>query len=154
MADTIVVSRHDVAEVILNRHTGQHSLHASRAFSAGDRISRFSAGEILDSPSYLTVQAGDKKHITLQPSFLQYVNHSCSPNAFFDTDNMELVALADIAPNEEITFFYPSTEYDMSQPFLCFCGSKNCLRNIRGARFLSDESKKNYRFSSYIRQLL
>ena len=67
---------------------------------------------------------------------------------------MELVALKDIDTSEEFTFFYPSTEYDMAQPFICFCGSHGCLRNIRGARYLSKEIQNNFRFADYIKQLL
>jgi hypothetical protein len=149
-----VVSHHGVAEVILNRQTGQYSLHAEQSFEPGEVISPFQAGEICSTPNYLTVQTGINRHITLIPEFLQYINHSCQPNAFFDTDRMELVALKPIGIKEEISFFYPSTEYDMAQPFLCFCGSQDCLRNIRGAKYLSEEIQNKYRFTGFIRQLL
>lgn len=153
-SDFEMISRNGIAEIILNHQTGQRSLHATRPFKAGECICRFEAGEILETPNYLTVQVGDNKHITLIPSFLQYTNHSCSPNVFFDTTAMELVALKDIESNEEFTFFYPSTEYDMAQPFICFCGSQDCLRNIRGARYLSRDIQNKHRFTDYIKQLL
>jgi hypothetical protein len=35
---------------------------------------------------------------------------------------------------QELTFFYPSTEWDMDQGFDCFCGSENCLGYIGGAK--------------------
>lgn len=152
--DLLIISRNELAEVILNKQTGQHSLHAVRAFAAGELICPFSAGEVLDQPNYLTIQVGENVHITLQPAFLQYTNHSCSPNAFFDTTRMEFIAIRPIEPSEEITFFYPSTEYDMAQPFVCFCGSRNCLRNIRGARYLTKEVQNKYRFTDFIKHLL
>jgi hypothetical protein len=37
---------------------------------------------------------------------------------------------------EELTFFYPSTEWDMDQGFSCFCGSKACLGYISGAKHM------------------
>lgn len=153
-ADLELISRNEVAEIIHHHQTGQRSLHAARPFRAGEYISPFEAGEILDTPNYLTIQVGDKKHITLLPSFLQYVNHSCTPNSFFDISRMALVALRDIETSEELTFFYPSTEYDMAQPFICYCGSQECLRNIRGARYLSKDIQNKYRFTDYIKQLL
>ena len=102
--------------------------------------------------TYLTVQTGEDKHITLQPEFLQYINHSCYPNVFFDTTAMQLVALKEIQPGDELMFFYPSTEWDMSQPFDCFCGTTQCLHRIQGAAYLSDEEAKRYRLTDFINE--
>ena len=102
--------------------------------------------------TYLTVQTGEDKHITLQPEFLQYINHSCYPNVFFDTTAMQLVALKEIQPGDELMFFYPSTEWDMSQPFDCFCGTTQCLHRIQGAAYLSDEEAKGYRLTDFINE--
>lgn len=150
----IIISTCEGAEVEENPHSGQRSLHATKAFKKGDVISLFRAGEELSSPTYLTVQKDDKLHITLLPSFLQYVNHSCSPSAFFDTAAMQFVALKDIAEGEELTFFYPSTEWVMAQAFECRCGSANCLRSIQGAAFLSAEVLSNYRLTDFIQRKL
>jgi hypothetical protein len=35
---------------------------------------------------------------------------------------------------EELTFFYPSTEWNMDQGFSCFCGTDSCLGYIGGAK--------------------
>jgi hypothetical protein len=88
------------------------------------------------------------------PVFLQYINHSCNPNVFFDTTTMEVIALRDIEPNEEFSFFYPSTEIDMAQPFICYCGSKDCLQNIRGAKYITGEILKKYRLTDFVKQQL
>ncbi len=61
-------------------------------------------------------------------------NHSCDPNAAFDAEGM-LVALRDIAPNEEITFDYlkhptPASPWN----FACRCGSSNCVGWISASR--------------------
>ena len=95
---------------------------------------------------------GTKKHITLQPAFLQYINHGCDPNVFFNTTTMQLVALKVLQQEEEMAFFYPSTEWKMTQSFNCYCGSDKCLHNIKGAAFLSKESMENYRFTDFIQQ--
>lgn len=153
-ASLVIISNHNFAEVIQNNATRQKSLHALVPFKKGDMISRFSAGNIFESPNYLTVQTGINRHITLLPQFLQYINHSCNPNVFFNTTTMELVALKDILPNEEFSFFYPSTEFDMAQPFICFCGSKNCLQNINGAKHIPEQLLNNYRLSDFIQQEL
>lgn len=151
---TRVVSTHSFAEVIENSITNQKSLHALIPLKKGEVISEFSAGEIFSTPNYLTVQTGVNTHITLVPEFLQYSNHSCNPNIFFDTTTMQVIALKDIEPNEEICFFYPSTEIDMAQPFLCYCGSKDCLQNIRGAKYIPSEIIGRYKLTDFIKEQL
>jgi len=73
-----LVSTHPFAEVWERANSGQKSLHAIRTILPGEVLSDFSAGETLSLPTYLTVQTGTDRHITLQPEFLQYANHSCS----------------------------------------------------------------------------
>lgn len=145
-----IISRYDVAIVQEDPATSQRSLHASRAFQKGKIITPFEAEEEFFSPTYLTLQKDDGLHITLSPSFLQYVNHSCSPNAFFDTTAMLFVALSDVKEGEELTFFYPSTEWEMAQAFLCRCGGTECLHSIQGAAFLPDEILRRYRLTDFI----
>lgn len=147
-----VVSNHRFTEIWLNTSTNQKSLIASVSFKAGDVIAKFYAGSEQESPTYLTVQTGINKHITLQPEFLQYINHSCDPNVFFDTTAMELVCIKPLEPGEELRFFYPSTEWDMAQPFVCNCGSSECLQLINGAAHLSEETKNKYRLTDFILQ--
>ena len=132
----------------------QNALFSLKEFLPGDVIADFSAGTISAEPTYLTVQLGRRKHITLQPDFLQFINHSCDPNVFFDTTLMKLVALKPIFSNEELVFFYPSTEWKMDQGFHCFCGCGSCLGEIRGAAFLPKQVLKQYRLSEYIQQEL
>lgn len=149
-----VVSQHTVAEVWLNKSTHQQSLHALIHLRPGDRIADFSAGELLSTPTYLTLQVGLHRHILLMPRFLTYINHSCNPNVFFDTTFMEVVCLKDIYPGEELRCFYPSTEWELSQPFVCNCGSEDCLQYISGAAFLSDKTLSKYRLSDFIKKQL
>ncbi len=149
-----IISSHEIAEVRQKISNDQNALFSIRSFSPGDIISDFSAGTISAEPTYLTVQVDLGKHITLQPEFLQYVNHSCVPNVFFDTTSMKLVGLKEIGPNEELVFFYPSTEWKMNQGFHCYCGSPICLGEIRGAAYLSKQVLKQYRVTDFIQQQL
>ena len=149
-----IVSNHEIAEVRLNEFNQQKALFSLRNWKAGEIIAGFTAGTISAEPTYLTVQVGIRKHITLQPEFLQYINHSCDPNVFFDTTSMQLVALKEVPEGGEMTFFYPSTEWKMTQTFNCFCGSPVCIGDIRGAAFLSKEAREKYRFTDFIQQQL
>lgn len=149
-----VISDHQFAVVRLNLTNDQKGFFAQQSYHAGDRVAGFSAGAVLPAPSYLTVQVGINQHILLQPEHLQYINHSCDPNVFFDTFSMEIIALRDIAVGDEMTFFYPSTEWDMAQPFLCNCGSARCLSEIRGAAHIPLEILKTYTITRFIQQQL
>ena len=147
-----MLSKHGFADIMQNAVTGEKSLHATSFFDAGDAVCEFSAEKIMNTPTYLTVQTGEDKHIILQPEFLQYINHSCAPNVFFNTTTMELVCISAVQPGEEFTFFYPSTEWEMAQPFVCNCGSKECLQLINGASHLSVETLSKYKLTDFIRQ--
>ncbi|MEO6669675.1 MAG: SET domain-containing protein-lysine N-methyltransferase [Ferruginibacter sp.] len=153
-SSTLIVSTHSFAEVIENTITRQKSLHAIIPIKKDELLINFSAGQVFTTPNYLTVQTGVNKHITLLPQFLQYSNHSCNPNIFFDTTTMEVIALKDIEPSEELCFFYPSTELDMAQPFICYCGSKGCLQNIKGAKHIPSDVIAKYKLTDFIKEQL
>jgi hypothetical protein len=147
-----LISDHVFAKVVLNLSTGQKAVVAAVPYAAGDVICPFSAGITLSHPSALTLQIADDKHITLLPDCLQYTNHSCAPTVFFDTTAMELVCLKAMQPGDEFTFFYPGTEWEMAQPFDCYCGSSVCLKKIDGAANLSWDILNRYRLTDFIRQ--
>ena len=48
------------------------------------------------------------------------------------TDQIAAGTLRPIAVGEELTFFYPATEWHMEAPFPCACGAAQCLLEIRG----------------------
>ncbi len=130
--------------------TGEKSLHAVIAFGEGEIFSPFRAQGYLKEPTRLSIQVDEENHILLAPEFLQYMNHSCRPNVFFDLRNGTVVCLRPIAPREEITFFYPSTEWSMVQAFQCLCGSENCLGYIRGAAYVPSDVLENFVLSEHI----
>jgi len=73
-----------------------------------------------------------------------FINHGCNPNIKIDFENMNFAALKDIKKGEEITFNYLTTEYDMIRDkldFDCKCNSRNCLKRIKGFKFLTKAQK-------------
>lgn len=69
-------------------------------------------------------------------SALMYMNHSCAPSLEIDTDMMEIRVskTRDLKAGDELSFFYPSTEFEMDKPFNCLCGAGSvCLGTISGA---------------------
>jgi SET domain len=147
-----LISEHEFTTVYKNTQTGQNWLCSNVDFTPETVIHPFAAKEISAVPTYLTVQVDDNKHITLSPDFLKNINHSCSPNALFDTATMQLVCIRDIHAGDEITFFYPSSEWEMTQSFSCHCGTKACLGQIDGAYHLSLATLKKYRLTDYIKR--
>lgn len=76
---------------------------------------------------------------------LLYCNHSCNPSVRFQVscprDQWRAEALRDIKAGDVLEFFYPSTEWNMSQPFDCSCGSKvisSCWRDALTPDWLHD----------------
>jgi len=136
--------------LFFNADNGQHTLRALKSFPVDSALHFFSAREYVETPTYLSVQVDKDKHIHLFPEFLQYINHSCEPNVFFDTDKNEVVSLKEINENDEITFFYPSTEWDMTRPFQCFCNTSSCLGVIQGAAHLHESTIAKYCFAGHI----
>ena len=134
--------------------SGSKSLHTTVEFMPGQVISKFGAKEVCDKPNYLTLQISDREHIMLDPDFLQYINHSCEPNVFFEPSEGLVTALRKINIDEELTFFYPSTEWSMDRAFDCICNSEACLGCIQGAAHLPPNILAKYKLSKYIKQKL
>lgn len=61
---------------------------------------------------YSSVQISVEEHVELNSDLL-YLNHSCDPSTYLDVTTRAIVALRDLKAGDELTFFYPSTEWDM-----------------------------------------
>jgi len=127
---------------------------SNQDYTIGDVLLNFSALKVLEEPNYLTIQVGLREHIYLSPVFLQYINHSCSPNVLFNTTTMALECVSSIHQGDELRFFYPATEWDMAQSFKCNCGSPNCLGLIRGAAYTPIETLKKYKLTDFIKGMI
>ncbi|RDB23552.1 hypothetical protein Hypma_009024 [Hypsizygus marmoreus] len=118
------------------------SLKAQKPFTVGEVMAPLE-GLTKAPKAYTSVQCGPgpNDHIELN-SDLVYINHSCDPNVAFDlsspdSSDWHIRALKPLEKDTTLTYFYPSTEWDMDQPFKCECKSTNCLGNIQGAKYLS-----------------
>lgn len=138
----------------LIRKEGGFGLAALKAFQAGQVISELYWAGRQSSPSRWTVQCGGEEHAEPMPFDLRYVNHSCQPNVLFDVDAGLVRALNSINPDEELSFFYPSTEWDMREPVECHCGTPACLGLVTGASKITPEILAQYELSGVIRRRL
>ncbi|KAG6064984.1 hypothetical protein E4U32_007860 [Claviceps aff. humidiphila group G2b] len=109
---------------------------------------------VAEEPTYATVQMGVNSHLSLN-SDLVYINHSCEPSLIFDTASLNILAgPKGLQPGDELTFFYPSTEWSMAQPFTCLCNRPSCRGTISGAKDMKPSQLKGLWLSPHIRLLL
>lgn len=129
-------------------------LAARQTWRAADLIAEFRPGPRLSQPTRWSLQFSEEEHAEPLPFELGYINHSCSPNAQFDIDGGLLRALCDIEPGDELTVFYPATEWDMAGDFDCQCGKPDCLGFIRGAAHMPIDSLERQVLSGAIHELV
>ncbi len=131
-----------------NGRKGKHVVTIG-AIPAGAVIVQVIGHHVVPVANRFTVQAGVSTHLAgLGP--LTFMNHSCAPNVFITTPDMTVKAICDIRAGEELTFFYPSTEWQLAEPFECHCGSASCLGVIAGAATLSDQVLSPYLVNEHI----
>ncbi|RDW79086.1 uncharacterized protein DSM5745_05938 [Aspergillus mulundensis] len=105
--------------------------------------------------AYTSVQVSADSHIELN-SDLVYCNHSCDPSVVFDMEKMEVRVVDErpLSKGDPLTFFYPSSEWEMDQAFDCTCGSGKCKGVIRGAKGMGWEGLKGYWVNGFIGELV
>jgi uncharacterized protein len=79
------------------------------------------------------------------------LNHSCDPSCGLSGATI-LVALRDIAPDEELTFDYATCDGSDYDEFACLCGSPDCRGTVTGADWRLPELHTRYAgwFSPYL----
>ena len=126
------------------------SLVTKQPYKKGEVICEIPTEKVVDKANRYTVQIGQDRHTEVGK--LSALNHSCDPNVILDTENLQMVARRDIEQGEELSFFYPSTEWEMDAPFICLCGSANCIHVVAGARFLPLSTLENHYLNRHIRE--
>ncbi|CAB1078003.1 hypothetical protein D1AOALGA4SA_5771 [Olavius algarvensis Delta 1 endosymbiont] len=72
-----------------------------------------------------------------------WTNHSCDPNIALQ-GQIVLVAMRDIAPNEELTHDWATTD-DLDYEMGCNCGSAECRGIITGKDWMKKELQMKYK---------
>ena len=128
------------------------SLITKQAYKKGEVICEIPTEKVIDTANRYTVQIGRDRHTEVGK--LSALNHSCDPNVILDTENLNMVARRYIEPCEDLSFFYPSTEWEMDAPFICLCGASNCIHVVAGARFLPLSTLESHYLNRHIRELM
>lgn len=128
-------------------------LITDQPFRRGEVIFHISGYRVTEGPTYQTIQVGRDRHIE-ELGVIAYLNHSCQPNTVIDVARLDVIAVRDIPAEEELNFFYPSTEWEMDRPFICLCGAPQCVRLVAGARYLSIDTLSRYFINPHIREMI
>src|SRR3990167_1792280 len=123
---------------------GFHGVFATEKINCNEKITNID-GLVKNFPNRYTLQVGENLHVDCGQNFPSYMNHSCDPTAYINCKLFTICALRDILPDEEITFDYNTTEFDMSEKiYPCLCGANGCLGQISGWVNLSTDMKEYY----------
>lgn len=117
---------------------------ATGAIAAGEVLIAL-AHVFVGAASRHTIQLGEGLHQAGTGEIDDYLNHACEPNVALDAPRRCFVAVRAIAPGEELTFNYLSSEWDMAEAFDCRCGWGRCVGKIRGFKHLSPAQQEEIR---------
>jgi hypothetical protein len=144
----------------IRKENDQWGVYAIRAFEKGEVVISSDLKDDntkpTDKPCAHSIQIGWNKHILMNlPA--RYLNHSCDPNiavvGLNEKGSYDFEALSDIGSDEELTFDYETTEYEIGAFSKCCCGSPNCRGHIRGYKHTGNEIREKYNeenISSYL----
>jgi len=141
--------RSDRVDVIEDASTRGARLVAKIPFRRGELILPLNGKPT--APSYRTIQIDQSTHV--EDPLIAFMNHSCRPTAIVDAQALTIHAATDLTTGEEVTFFYPSTEWEMVRPFECLCHAAGCIGPVAGAHFLPLHILASYFINSHIRSL-
>lgn len=82
-----------------------------------------------------------------------YFNHSCDPNSGL-SGQIALIAMREVAVNEEVCFDYAMSDSSDYDEFQCHCGSVHCRKRITGNDWKLPELQRRYKgyFSPYLQR--
>lgn len=110
----------------------------------GPRMTREeSEGLYSDSEVTYLFTMDDQRTIIDGFGMAAFVNHSCDPNCESDQigGRIWIIALRDIAANEELTYDYCLWDAEPGEEAPCYCGAKNC----RGTMYSEEEIARQKR---------
>jgi len=87
------------------------------------------------------------------PEPVDYINHSCNPNAGM-SGQIAVVAMREIAPGEEICIDYAMVDGSPYDEFECHCGEPECRGAVTGDDWTLPDLWERYRgyFSPYLQR--
>lgn len=134
-------------------HLGK-AVFAAQGFAAGEVVTRFGGPRVpvdrlprdLHGAADRYVQVSATDYLGPSGRIDDLINHSCAPNTGlrFRPDGIDLIALHDIAPGEEIAWDYATTLADPDWRMPCACGAPDCRGTIAAFSTLPPERQRWY----------
>ena len=150
-------SHPDILEVVKSAEAFRSSAVSRVSLPPGHVFAPITTATPVAPKTYSSVQISRSASIELN-SDLAFINHSCDPSLVFDMRKFEVRVVDDRAleVGDPLTFFYPSTEWDMTQPFECKCGTPGgkCRGWIDGAAKMRREEVEKYWLNDHVVDLL
>lgn len=165
------LKQNDLQDIIEygNSSFGQISTFSRVDCPRGAHLCYITTHSIAPRKTWFTIQISRSQHAEFN-SALVYLNHSCAPTAeieiFSPTNKGEEFAKGimgevrvardrDLKAGEELTWFYPSTEWICASPFQCLCKAddRGCVGWLKGAKHLSDERLDMYFINKHVLEL-
>lgn len=138
-------------------------VYTTRPIKQGERVAVW-GGDILDRDQLVQCTGEQQMHAVQVEEGLYIVphrdaevgdffNHSCDPNIGIK-GQIVLVAMRDIAADEELCFDYATTDSSDYDEFPCSCGAYNCRTRVRGDDWKLPELQVRYKewFSLYLQR--
>ncbi len=131
-------------------------LFASRHFAPDDLVMSARAVAKSDVRSSHSVQTDWDEHVVMDlPATL--INHSCDANVGIRDNDLgayDFFALTDIMEGEELVWDYNASEWEISTPFQCACGSPRCRGRLRGFKHDGEHIRDAYGpfYASYLKK--
>src|SRR5512138_2541230 len=99
------------SSLLIKTNHKYRSLTTPQAYKKGEIICEIPTESLYDKPNQFTIQIGIEQHVEVKD--LSAMNHYCDPSVILDTTRMLVFATRDLEPGYQLTFFYPSTEWEM-----------------------------------------
>lgn len=136
-------------------HKGQ-GIFANQDFLCGETVVIGLVDSEQTERTRYSVQINWDSHILMtSPAVL--INHSCNPSTAVVNNRFgayDFVASRDILENEELTFDYATTEFEIIAMEECFCGEGTCRKTPGGYGELAEDHtlKMHGLVSDYLRR--
>ena len=155
--ETYPLSIENLVDIVAYSPNATHpdSLVSQVFLPAGSLFTPITTATEVRQKKWSTVQVSQDKYVELNSALL-YMNHSCRPSLEVDADLMEVRVTKDrdLQVGDELTFFYPSTEWQMDKPFLCLCGAgSGCLGTVTGAADIEAQKLRKWLVNEHIVKL-
>ncbi|MDD7805501.1 MAG: SET domain-containing protein [Endozoicomonas sp. (ex Botrylloides leachii)] len=132
--------------VITDTKDKNRGVFSKKVFILGDTVIIGKPTAELTERTWQSLQVGINRHVRMDQPF-ELVNHSCNPNCGLKLNQYggyNLIAMKDIAINEEITFDYCMSEWVSIAVEKCLCNDEKCRKSITGGKDLTEKQRIEY----------